>query len=367
VNPRPKLALSGSGGFLGWHTRCAAAATGRDTVPVALGERYDRDAAARALDGASRLVHLAGVNRGSDDEVADGNVLFATQLAEAIAAAPAAPPVIVFANSTQAGNASVYGAAKARAAEILEAASRERGLRFVDVLLPNIFGEHGRPFYNSVVATFCEMIVRGESPRIEQDRELTLLHAQDAADLLLGDIDHTEGLTRTATVSQLRDRLTQIAREYEAADVPDLSTPFGRDLFNTYRSFGFAATPKQGLVRHADPRGSFFEVVRAHGGAGQTSFSTTVPQISRGDHFHRRKVERFVVLSGSATISLRRMFHDEVIDVTVAGETPVAVDMPTMWSHRITNTGDEDLFTAFWTDQIFDPQNPDTHAEAVIR
>jgi UDP-2-acetamido-2,6-beta-L-arabino-hexul-4-ose reductase len=363
----PDIALSGAGGFLGWHTRCAAAAMGSTTSPVALGAAFDREAAELAIDGSARLIHLAGVNRGSDEQVAEGNVLFADQIADALRAVETPPSVIVYANSIQAANDSSYGVAKARAAEILGNAARARGVDFVDVRLPNIFGEHGRPFYNSVVATFSHLLSRGERPEIQQDRELTLLHAQDAADLLLGRIDDASPVTRTATVTELRDRLDDIAQTYSAADVPDLSTPFGRDLFNTYRSFEFGGSPAHDLVRHSDPRGAFFEIVRAHGGAGQSSFSTTVPGISRGDHFHRRKVERFVVLSGRATISLRRMFHDEVVDIQVSGDSPVAVDMPTMWSHRIVNSGDGDLYTAFWTDQIFDPQDPDTHAEAVIR
>ena len=87
--------------------------------------------------------------------------------------------------------------------------------------------------------------------------------------------------------------------------------------------------------------------------------------MSRGDHFHRRKVERFTVLSGSATIALRRLFTNEVFEFNVTGEEPVAVDMPTMWSHNITNTGSRPLYTSFWSNDIFDPDAPDTIAEVV--
>jgi UDP-2-acetamido-2,6-beta-L-arabino-hexul-4-ose reductase len=360
-----EIALSGARGFLGWHVRCAAQATGRRTTPIALGDGFDPAAAVSAVDGSQRLIHLAGVNRGTDDEVVAGNVGFAQQLAEAIRSSETPPPVVVYADSIQAGNGTPYGVAKAQAADILREACAERGVRFVDLLLPNLFGEHGRPFYNSVVATFCHLIARGESPEIKDDKELTLLHAQDAADLLLGDTDDEHRLVRHASVGELRDRLSSIARVYEGADVPDLATAFDRDLFNTYRSFAFDEHRAHSLVRHSDPRGSFFEIVRAHGGAGQSSFSTTAPGITRGDHFHRRKIERFVVLSGRATISLRRMFGSEVVEVEATGDAPVAVDMPTMWSHRITNTGDAELYTAFWADQLFDPADPDTHAEVV--
>ena len=144
-----------------------------------------------------------------------------------------------------------------------------------------------------------------------------------------------------------------------------MSAPFDRDLFNTYRSYTFPAQAPLDLTRHADARGSFFEIIRSHGGPGQSSFSTTVPGVTRGDHFHRRKIERFTVLQGRARISLRRLYSEEVVSFEVSGEAPRAVDMPTMWAHNITNIGDDVLYTSFWTNDIFDPAHPDTIAEAV--
>ena len=156
-----------------------------------------------------------------------------------------------------------------------------------------------------------------------------------------------------------------MARVYATGEIPDLADAFDRDLFNTYRSYTVEAQTPIRLTRHADSRGSFFEIIRSHGGPGQSSFSTTVPGITRGDHYHRRKVERFTVLAGQATISVRRLFTDKVLEFTVTGDEPVAVDMPTMWSHNITNTGDQVLYTSFWTNDIFNPSHPDTIAEEV--
>ena len=169
------------------------------------------------------------------------------------------------------------------------------------------------------------------------------------------------------SVGHLLARLRAMAEGYRRADIPDVSTGFDRDLFNTYRAAAFSLTPMMPLDRRADRRGAFFEIVRSHGGAGQSSFSTTVPGVSRGDHFHRRKIERFTVLSGTAVIAVRRVLTDEVFEFAVTGTTPVAIDMPTLWSHKITNTGDGELFTSFWSNEIFDPETPDTIAEAVTR
>lgn len=362
-----KVALTGSNGFLGWHSRLTLREQGSSIHRIAVGERHDQADAIRALEGANRAIHVAGVNRGNDEEVREGNVQFASQFAEALKRTEDPPAVVVYANSTQSQNGSVYGEAKAQAGEVLRLAAESVGAQFEDVLLPNLFGEHGRPFYNAVTATFCHLLAAGEMPSVAEDKELTLLHAQNAADLLCGRVPVARqgSLEVQETVSGLLSRLKLIATTYAQGDIPDVSDVFARDLFNTYRSFSFANQPSIELARHADTRGSFFELVRSHGGPGQSSFSTTVPGISRGDHYHRRKIERFTVLAGEAVISLRRLFTNEVVDVAVSGKLPRAVDMPTGWAHRIRNTGSDTLYTSFWTNDIFDPDNPDTIAEAV--
>ncbi|MEA5121851.1 MAG: hypothetical protein VB040_11380 [Propionibacterium sp.] len=362
-----RVALTGAGGFLGWHTRLALAELGSPCRSLAVGDRFDLDAARQDVSGASRVIHLAGVNRASDEQIVDGNIRFARQLSEALAGAVEPPKVVVFANSTQASNGTAYGGAKARAGEVLAEAAQRIGAEFVDLHLPNLFGEHGRPFYNAVTATFCHLLAGGERPAVQDDKELTLLHAQNAADLLVGELAPEEQASVEAheTVSGLLHRLEGISRVYADGEIPDIADSFQRDLFNTYRSYTFDSLTPIRLTRHADDRGSFFEIIRSHGGNGQSSFSTTVPGITRGDHFHRRKVERFTVLAGSATISLRRLFSGQVHNFQVCGDDPVAIDMPTGWSHKITNTGSSMLYTSFWANELFDPERPDTTSEMV--
>lgn len=362
-----EVVLTGAGGFVGWHTRAALHSRGRSFAGVAVGERFDPDAAAEAVTGASRVIHIAGVNRGTESEVSDGNRRFAEQLVTALERSERPPARLVFANSVQARGDSVYGVAKRQASDVLRAACERLGVGFEDVELPNIFGEHGRPDYNSVFATFATRIAAGDRPRIDVDREIPLVHVQDVADVLTGDAS-AAALDAHATrigVSALAALLGRIAEVYGRGEIPDVSTPFLRDAFNSYRSYTLPGSVPIPLSRHADARGSFFEVVKSHGGDGQTSFSTTVPGVTRGDHYHRRKIERFVVLAGEGEIALRRLFSDDVIRIPVSGDVPVAVDMPTMWSHSIRNTGSGTLYTAFWTNDLFDPDNPDTTPEAV--
>lgn len=361
------VALSGSNGFLGWHTRCALRERSTETRRIAVGEDFDAAAATSAVSGADRAIHIAGVNRASENEVREGNLLFAEQFAEALRRAEVPPRTVVYANSTQADRAGVYGEAKALAGETVRAAAESVGAEYIDVRLPNLFGEHGRPFYNAVTATFSHLLAEGGEPRVDVDRELTLLHAQNAADLLIGNLpgDALNRLAERETVAGLLSRLREIARIYRAGEIPDIASAFDRDLFNTYRSYTFPSHAPVPLARHADARGAFFEVIRSHGGSGQSSFSTTEPGVTRGDHFHRRKMERFTVLAGRATISLRKFSSTDVVAFEVSGEEPVAIDMPTMWAHKIVNTGDDVLYTSFWTNDIFDPSRPDTIAEAV--
>jgi len=361
------VALTGSNGFLGWHTRGALRARGIDARPIAVGNAFDAETAATALEGVDRVVHLAGVNRAPDVEVRGGNLQFAEQLADGLRRAKTPPATVVYANSSRAGDGTTYGEAKDDAGSILAHAASAVGADFVNLRLPNLFGEHGRPFYNAVTATFAHLLAEGAEPRIDVDRELTLMHAQDAADLLLGAVPSAEQgrFEEHETVTGLLRRLAGFAEVYARGEIPDVADRFDRDLFNTFRSYTFPERAPVRLTRHADLRGSFFEIVRSHGGPGQSAFSTTAPGISRGDHFHRRKIERFTVLAGCATISLRKLFSDEVISFAVTGDEPVAVDMPTLWSHKILNTGPDALYTSFWTNEIFDPANPDTIAEAV--
>ncbi|MDJ1372094.1 polysaccharide biosynthesis C-terminal domain-containing protein [Gulosibacter molinativorax] len=361
------IALTGAKGFLGWHTRVALRERDIAARRIILGRSFDHEAAARAVSGADRCIHLAGVNRSTDEEIREGNAYFARQLASAITSAAHPPRTVVYANSIQAGNGTVYGEAKAHAGELLATAAAQIGAGFVDIRLPNVFGEHGKPFYNSVTATFAHQLVVGAEPVLQRDRDLTLLHAQNAAELLLGFIppDSQHDLEQRETVSGLLDRLRAMSSVYRRGEIPPLLTPFDRDLFNTYRSFTFPGWAPLSLTKNEDARGSYVEVLRAHGGTGQTSVSTTVPGAVRGQHFHRRKVERLVVLRGSALVRTRRLFESYVVDFGVSGDEPVALDMPTMWAHSIENLGDEDLITAFWSNALYDPEHPDTIQEPV--
>lgn len=362
-----KIVLTGAGGFLGWHTRLRVhALTDHDVVPVGRDEWADLPS---LLTDADAVVHIAGVNRAeSDDEVRDGNVALARDLAAALAQV-SSPLRVVYANSIQAGNSTPYGTGKQAAAQLLSEAAASTGGSFVDVLLPNIFGEHGRPRYNSFVATFVHATVAGNDVTIN-DNQVGLLHVQDAAQSLLDGLS-TDKATLSPQpeihgVQEVWDLLQEFHTSYmPSGEIPDLSSKFRIDLFNTYRAALFPEHYPIALVPHTDARGAFVETVRCRGGEGQTSFSTTVPGITRGEHYHLHKIERFAVIRGKGTMELRKMFTDEVIAFEANGDDPIAIDMPVGWVHNITNTGEDILFTQFWSHELFRPEAPDTFPEPV--
>ncbi len=366
----PRVAVTGSAGFVGWHVRCAARARwGGDVIGLDVDEFQDPQALDAALAQADAVIHLAGVNRGDESEVAEVNPWLAEQLVSSLERVGRAIPV-VYGNSIHSLGDSVFGVAKRAAAGILADYGRRTGAPVVDVLMPNIFGEHGRPQYNSVVATFCHLIARGEAPQLVDDKELPLIHVQRIAALLLDQaLDPTPGQVSVdaprVLVSEVLSRLQTMAADYRTGVLPDLADPFTRDLFNTYRAATF---PDQWPIHpsvNTDPRGGLVEAVKATGGQVQVFYSTTNPGYTRGQHYHLHKVERFQVLRGQADIRLRRLFTGEIVTFSVGGDRPAIIDMPTMWVHSITNTGPDELITLFYADELYDPAHPDTYPEEV--
>ena len=362
-----KVLITGANGFLGWHTRLRLhALSDHSVVPVG---REDWHRLPELLGNVDAVIHVAGVNRApTSAEVELGNVVLAEDLATAIRKC-GRPLRVVYTNSIQAGNETPYGIGKQRSGEVLRAAVEATDGHLVDVMMPNLFGEHGTPHYNSFVATFVAGVVAGHVPTIN-DNEVSLLHAQQAAQVLLDALTSNEGVLRPLGSQRRVREVWELLQEFQngylpSGEMPDLSEPFAIDLFNTYRAALFPKNYPIRLVPHTDARGTFVETARSRGGEGQSSVSTTMPGVTRGEHYHLRKIERFAVISGSATIELRKMFTEEVLSFSVSGDRPAAVDMPVGWVHNITNTGSDVLLTQFWSHEIFDPEAPDTFPEKV--
>lgn len=372
-----KIVITGARGLLGWHSaarlhadNCAARyrkAPEPWTLALLDHTGFDDDAALhRALQDAAIVLHWAGVNRGTDEEIAAANPAIAQRLVD-FCEAGGHHPFIVYANSTHAEFDTVYGRSKKGAADIIAAFS---GNDYCNLILPHIFGETARPYYNNVTATFIDQIWKDEKPSINADGRVELLHAGEAAraateaalERHVGTL-RPEG--RRIAVAELWDKLTAFHADYREGIFPNLADPFDLALFNSYRTAAYPQRYPTPLTVNADDRGVLFETSKARG-SGHAFLSTTHPQVIRGDHFHASLVERFVVVSGKAVIRVRKVLTDEVREFFVSGDEPVAIDQIPFHTHHIQNLGDDELITFFWSHRIFDRANPDTYQDPVL-
>lgn len=318
------------------------------------------------------IVHLAGMNRGPMREVYDTNVTLTARLIEALRACEH-PPHVIFASSTQRDQANDYARSKKECEELLRAWAREAAARLTIVVIPNVFGPGCRPFYNSVVATFCHQLAHGQKPIVIDDQQIEFVWVNDLIDTLCqvvrqpgqGHAERRVAGTARLSVSEMLAKLTVFRRSYfDDNVVPDLSDPLDASLYTTFLSYIDLDDHCHRPRVHRDDRGQLFEVLRMAGG-GQIFFSTTKPGIVRGNHFHTRKIEWFCVLQGEAVIRIRRVGDDRVREFRVSGDSPQFISIPALHTHQIENIGADDLLTMFWCNEIFQPADPDTFYEQV--
>lgn len=319
------------------------------------------------------IVHLAAMNRHEDDQIIyDTNIMLAQKLAEGLERTKSTAHVL-FSSSTQEESDNQYGNSKRKAREILMDWSSRNNTPFTGMIIPNVFGPFGKPFYNSVVATFCHLVATGGTPTIKVDASLKLIYVQELVDQIISKIESKETNvlykvqhTAEASVSQILSQVTKFKESYQdRGEIPEITTTFELNLFNTYRSYmDIKGHYPVRFTQHTDTRGSFVEIIRL-GIGGQVSFSTTVPGVTRGNHYHTRKIERFAVIKGKALIQLRKIGTDEVLDFYLDGKEPAYVDMPIWYTHNIKNIGEEILYTNFWINEPFDPDDADTYFEEV--
>lgn len=319
------------------------------------------------------IVHLAALNRHNEPEVIyDTNVNLVKTLVGSLERTNSKAHVLI-SSSSQEERDNLYGKSKKEGRELLTEWAKKANAVFTGMIIPNVFGPFGHPYYNSVVATFSHQIANNETPKIDVDDDLKLIYVGELVSEILKAIEHKtyeEKLivnhTSEAKVSELLALLQIYKSEYQdKGEIPTIANTFELNLFNTFRCYMDIKNhfPVK-FVEHTDPRGSFVEIIRL-GVGGQVSFSTTVPGITRGNHYHTRKIERFAVIKGKALIQLRKIGTDEVLDFYLDGNEPAYVDMPIWYTHNIKNIGDEILYTNFWINEFYDPNDPDTYFENV--
>lgn len=370
-----KIGITGQSGFVGQHLYNTLGLQPEAFERIDFENHFFKDDA--ALDNFVKqcdvIVHLAAMNRHNDPQVLyDTNIGLVTTLIAALERTDSHPHILM-SSSSQEDRDNLYGKSKKEGRELfVKWTERSKG-SFTGMIIPNVYGPFGDPYYNSVVATFSHQIAHGETPKIEVDGELKLIYVGELVKDILQKCRERKNEplykvahTAEAKVSELLGLLEKFKSEYQdKGEIPALTSTFELNLFNTFRCYMDIKNhfPVK-YTQHTDPRGSFVEVIRL-GVGGQVSFSTTVPGITRGNHFHTRKIERFAVIKGKALIQLRRIGTDEVLDFYLDGEQPAYVDMPIWYTHNIRNIGDEVLYTNFWINEYYDPEDADTFFEDV--
>jgi UDP-2-acetamido-2,6-beta-L-arabino-hexul-4-ose reductase len=370
-----RVGITGSKGFVGYHLYQTLALHKKEFTLIEFDRTFFDEN--RNLDefvsSCDVIVHLAALNRHNDPEfIYKTNTLLVKNLIASLERT-ASKAHLIISSSTQEGCDNLYGKSKREGRLLLSEWANQSGGSLSGLVIPNVFGPFGHPYYNSVIATFCHQISRGEIPKIEVDGDLKLIYVGELVEemiKLIRNNDNTHEIriphTAEAKVSELLSLLQYFRKSYQDdGEIPVLVNDFQRKLFNTYRCYMDVANyfPKK-FVQHSDNRGVFVEIAR-QGIPGQTSFSRTLPGITRGNHFHTRKIERFAVITGRALIKLRRIGTDDVHEFYMDGNEPAYVDMPIWYSHNIKNIGEEILYTIFWINEPFDANDPDTYIEIV--
>jgi len=370
-----KIGITGQEGFVGQHlyNTLALFPNEFERVPYHINFFSDQVQLDKFVSQCDVIVHLAAVNRHADAEVLyDTNIMLVKRLIDALNRS-ASKKHVLFSSSSQEERDNLYGRSKREGRKLLTNWAEENNGIFTGLIIPNVFGPFGHPNYNSFIATFSHQLTHKEEPKIEVDGTVKLIYVGELVEVILKAIRSkcaaptlTVPHTSENTVSEVLSMLQNYKEQYFIKGIiPELKTKFELSLFNTFRSYiDIKNYNPVKLNKNTDSRGSFVEIIRLHVG-GQVSFSTTAPSVTRGNHYHTRKIERFAVIKGKALIQLRRIGTDEILEFYLDGNEPSYIDMPIWYTHNIKNIGEDELYTNFWINEFYDPNDADTYFEEV--
>lgn len=363
-----KILVTGAKGFIGKNLIAELRNRKYDDI-----FEYDRDADSSLLDEfckeADFVFHLAGVNRPKEQsEFMEGNFGFTSNLLGSLKKHNNTCPVMI-SSSIQAELDNPYGESKKAGEDILFSYGEETGSKVLVYRFPNVFGKWCRPNYNSAVATFCHNIAHDLPIKVNDPSvEMNLVYIDDVVNELIDALEGKENksgefceapVVHTITLGEIVDLIYSFKKSRENRSVPNMSDAFTKKLYSTYLSYLPEDQFSYELKMNVDQRGSFTEFIKTPD-RGQVSVNISKPGITKGNHWHHTKNEKFLVVSGKGVIRFRKIDSEEVIEYFVSGDKMEVVDIPTGYTHNIENLGDTDMVTIMWANEPFDPENPDT-------
>lgn len=364
-----KILVTGAKGFVGKNLVAELKNKGYENI-----FEYDIDTDKSLLDKYAKecefIFHLAGVNRPKDErEFMEGNFGFTSELLDLLKKHDNKAPVVIT-SSIQAELDNPYGRSKKAGEDLLFDYSKSTGTKVFVYRLPNLFGKWSRPNYNSVVATFCHNIARDLPIQIsDPEIELTLAYIDDVIEELIKAMHKNSTMegryciiptVHKVKLGELAELIESFRESRKNLSIPDMGDSFTKKLYSTYLSYLPEDNFSYELKMNVDNRGSFTEFIRTPE-RGQVSVNVSKPGITKGNHWHHTKNEKFLVVSGEGLIRFRKIDSDEIIEYRVSGDKLEVVDIPTGYTHSIVNVGDTDLVTIMWANECFDPENPDTY------
>ncbi|MDF2544124.1 MAG: capsular biosynthesis protein [Herbinix sp.] len=316
------------------------------------------------------VFHLAGVNRPKDQsEYMEGNFGFTSTLLDTLSRYNNTCPIMI-SSSIQAEMDNPYGKSKKAGEDLLFDYSRETGAKVLIYRFPNVFGKWCRPNYNSAIATFCHNIAHDLPININDPTVLmNLVYIDDVIEELMKALQGKEttdenfckvSVVHQITLGEIVELIYSFKKGREERSIPDMSDAFTKKLYSTYLSYLPEDKFSYDLKMNIDHRGSFTEFIKTPD-RGQVSVNISKPGITKGNHWHHTKNEKFLVVSGKGVIRFRKVDSDKVIEYFVSGDKLEVVDIPTGYTHNIENLGDSDMVTIMWANESFDPERPDTY------
>lgn len=364
-----KVLVTGAKGFIGKNLCLALKA--RDHEVLSYDIENTKEELIAFLKEADFVFHLAGINRPKNvSEFESGNKVFTEDLLQIIIDNKLTCP-LVFTSSIQAAYDNDYGRSKKAAEDVIYKYAKETGNLVYVLRLPNMFGKWSRPNYNSVIATWCYNIAR-DLPIVINDENvvLELTYIDDLVELFISLLESKKEV-KNYKIKSYKKSLGYIAKTLQKfkesrqnLDVSFLQTSFDQKLYATYLSYLPEDDFAYDLVSHSDHRGSFTEMLHLKN-MGQISVNIIKPGITKGNHYHHTKNEKYVVVKGTCVIRFRKVNTTEIIEYEVSDEQFKTVDIPPGYTHSIKNIGSEDAIVFMWANEEFNPLKPDTYYEEV--
>jgi UDP-2-acetamido-2,6-beta-L-arabino-hexul-4-ose reductase len=368
------ILVTGSNGFIGSNLVQALSRKEKYNIITFTRENSIKDLEV-SLEKADFVYHLAAVNRTNDERDFERANVGLTKSLTNILIKLNKRTKILMTSSIQVNSSTPYGKSKKAAEDILKHYGDKMKAGVYIYRLPNVFGKWGKPNYNSVVSTFCYNVAHEKDIWIsDEKKELELVYIDDVVKQFVDVLNtHNENNevkflqvepTFKITLGELAAKIKEFHESREEFIVPDFSDEFTKKLYSTYISYlddkNLSCIPEIKI----DERGKLFELIKSKQ-FGQIFVSTTKPGVTRGNHYHDSKIEKFCLIKGKAVIKLRHVLTNEVISYEVSDDNIQIVDIPPGYTHSIENVGENDMIVLFWANEIFNPQNPDTYFEKV--